>query len=75
MNKDEVKEIKKEEDDMKIKEKEEVYSRDELISYSKEIFGVNPEIVEGALSGIPKREFTIKEVKNHINQFLRRRVK
>lgn len=74
MNKEEIKEVKKE-DDVKIKTKEETYSRDELISFSKEIFGVNPEVVEGALSGVPKKDFTIQEVKNYINQFLKRRVR
>ena len=66
MSKDE---IKKEEI------KEETYSYNELISFAKEVFNVNPEVVVGALAGIPKREFTISEAKKYIADFLKRRVR
>ncbi len=55
--------------------KEEFYSRDELISFSKQLFGVNSEVVYGALAESPKKELGIEEAKSLIQQFLKRRVK
>lgn len=73
MSKDEIK--REEVKEMRENIKEETYSRNELISFAKEVFNVNPEVVAGALSGIPKKEFSISEVKKYINDFLKRRVK
>jgi len=55
--------------------KEEYYSKSELKSLSRELFGVNPEVLEGALSGLPQRDFTISETKDLIEKFLKRKVR
>ncbi len=53
----------------------EKYPRSELISGSRTIFGVMPEVVAGALHGIEAEELTLTEVKAAIDNFLKRRVK
>lgn len=53
------------------------YPLGELLAQSKEIFGVNPEVVVGAVHGInvTDNKFTVDEVKGHIEVFLKRKVK
>jgi len=53
------------------------YPISELIAQSKAIFGVNPEVVAGAVHGIDVTgdEFTVDEVKGLIEAFLKRKVK
>lgn len=50
------------------------YSRRELIDNSMAVFGVMPEVVEGALHGNSAQELTVDEVKTAINDFLERKV-
>jgi hypothetical protein len=51
-----------------------VYPRKELQARAMEIFGVNPEVVAGALCGNKKTELTTGEVRMAIKAFLERRV-
>jgi len=53
------------------------YPIGELIAQSKAIFGVNREVIIGAVHGIDVtgNEFTVDEVKAHIEVFLKRKVK
>lgn len=52
------------------------YPIGELIAQSRAIFGVNPEVVVGAVQGIDVagNEFTVDEVKALIKVFLERKV-
>jgi len=51
------------------------YPRQELIFRAREIFGVKPEVVEGALAGNTKQELTIAEVRQAITAFLNARTR
>ena len=53
------------------------YPLGELLAQSKEIFGVKPEVVVGAVHGIDvaDNKFTVDEVKGLIETFLKRKVK
>ena len=53
------------------------YPLGELLAQSKEIFGVKPEVVVGAVHGVDVtvNNFTVDEVKGHIEVFLKRKVK
>lgn len=53
---------------------EPAYEVDYLLANAKEIFGVNKEVVVGALAGQTKQEYTVSEVKALIEKFLNRRV-
>lgn len=54
---------------------EATYSRAELRENSLQLFGVQPEVFDGALYGNVKQEFTVAEVKGFIRGFLERKVK
>ena len=54
---------------------EATYSRTELREKSLQLFGVQPEVFDGALHGNAKQEFTVAEVKGLIRGFLERKVK
>jgi len=53
------------------------YPLGELLAQSKEIFGVKPEVVVGAVHGVDvtDNKFTVDEVKGLIETFLKRKVK
>ncbi|TLS51742.1 hypothetical protein FE782_12560 [Paenibacillus antri] len=46
-----------------------------LRSHARQLFGVNPETVDGALHGAGAGEFTVKEAQAKIKAFLKREVK
>lgn len=50
------------------------YSREEILSHAEALFGVKPEVVDGALHGNAQTEFTVDEVRKLIDSFLKRRV-
>jgi hypothetical protein len=50
-----------------------VYPRAELMANAKAVFGVNSEVVEGALHGNTAPELTLDEVRAAINAFLQRK--
>ncbi len=50
------------------------YPLQELLKQSQDIFGCNPEVIRGALTGNSKTEFTIDELKKLIDSFKKRRV-
>ena len=54
---------------------EQSYSLAELKANAKAIFGVQPEVIDGALYGNAKQEFTVSEMTKLINTFLKRKVK
>ena len=53
---------------------EQLYPLAELKSASAAVFGVKPEVIDGALYGNAKTEFTITEMRELINGFLKRKV-
>lgn len=53
---------------------EQVYSLAELKENAMAIFGVQPEVIAGALYGNNKQEFTVSELQKLINKFLRKKV-
>jgi hypothetical protein len=55
-------------------EKPPKYSVDELAASSKNLFGVMPETVRGALARETKKEFTVDEVRKRVDAFLNRKV-
>lgn len=54
---------------------EQVYSLSELKENAMAIFGVQSEVIAGALYGNSKQEFTVSELQKLINTFLRKKVK
>ena len=50
------------------------YPRGELLAKAEALFGVKPEVVQGALYGDVRAEFTLEEVKGMIKSFLKRRI-
>lgn len=54
---------------------EQAYSLAELMENATTVFGVQPEVISGALYGNPKQEFTVAELKKIIEQFLKKKVK
>lgn len=54
---------------------EQSYSLAELKENALAIFGVQPEVIAGALHGNDGDEFTVTEMKKLINSFLKRKVK
>lgn len=50
------------------------YPRKDLVNSSVDIFGVNQEVVIGALYGNNAEEFTVSEVKEAIKNFNERKV-
>lgn len=53
---------------------EQVYSLAELKENAMAIFGVQSEVIAGALYGNSKQEFTVSELQKLINKFLRKKV-
>lgn len=51
------------------------YPRGELIANAQAIFNVGPEVVVGALYGNTAEELTVSEVKQAVQNFLKRKVK
>jgi hypothetical protein len=51
------------------------FSAASLRSHARQLFGVNPETLEGALYGADASEFTVKEAQAKIKAFLNREVK
>lgn len=58
-----------------VKQPECKYPRDEIIQNAHTIFKVMPEVVAGALARNSKKEFTVSEVRQAIEAFLKRGVK
>ncbi|WKV08198.1 hypothetical protein Q2T46_11735 [Thermoanaerobacterium sp. CMT5567-10] len=54
---------------------EPVYNIQDILENSKALFKCNREVVKGAIYGIDKKEFTVKEVQDLIQKFLKRGVK
>lgn len=54
---------------------EQVYTLDELKQNAPVLFGVQSEVLAGALHGNTKSEFTINEMKGLVDKFLKRKVK
>lgn len=52
-----------------------VYSIEELKQNAFALFGVQAEVLDGALYGNTKAEFTINEMKGLVDKFLKRAVK
>lgn len=50
------------------------YPLDELLANCEAIFGVKPEVVIGALHGENNAEYAIDDVKNKVNEFLKKKV-
>lgn len=50
------------------------YTLDELMDHSEKVFGVKPEVVEGALHDKKENEFTKAEADEAIKSFLKRKV-
>jgi hypothetical protein len=51
---------------------EEEYDKEVLIDNAKKIFGVNSEILAGALSGVSKGRLTLNEAKSYLEKFLKK---
>ena len=52
------------------------FSLDEICQNSKQLFGVYPEVIYGALFGMDKKkEFTLSEVSEAIDKFIKKEVK
>ena len=51
------------------------YSREELLANAEALFSVKPEVLAGALHGNERKELTIEEAKQLVDQFLKRKVK
>lgn len=54
---------------------EQTYSLAELKANAVHLFEVQPEVIDGALYGNPKQEFTVSEMKKLVNTFMKRKVK
>lgn len=54
---------------------EQTYSLAELKANAVQLFEVQPEVIDGALYGNPKQEFTVSEMKKLVNTFMKRKVK
>lgn len=54
---------------------EQKYFRQELIENSEALFNVPKQAVVGALHGNPAQELTVSEVRQAVNEFMRRKVK
>lgn len=67
--------VGKADDKQQATEAESKYSRRELIANGMAVFGVMPEVVEGALHGNSAQELTVAEVKAAVYDFLKRKVK
>lgn len=57
------------------KKYEEEYDKEVLIENSKKIFGVNSEVLAGALANIGKSRLTLSETKALLEKFLKREVR
>jgi len=57
------------------KKYEEEYDKEVLIGNSKKIFGVNSEVLAGALSLAEKNKLTLSETKALLEKFLKREVR
>ncbi|NPV90112.1 MAG: hypothetical protein HPY50_04960 [Firmicutes bacterium] len=55
-------------------EQVQVYPVEELKQHSKVLFGVNPEVMAGALHSSDKKEFAVEELRELIKTFLQRKV-
>ena len=55
--------------------KEQAYPLLEMQQNSKHLFGVQPEVIAGALYGVEQQEFTVAEMQALIKAFLERKVK
>ena len=53
---------------------EQIYQLSELKAASVAAFSVRPEVIDGALYGTAKQEFTKTELQGLINEFLKRTV-
>ncbi|MGO4269012.1 hypothetical protein AB4Z22_04045 [Paenibacillus sp. TAF58] len=51
-----------------------LYAKEELMTYSQELFACTPEVLCGALHGKTETAFTIDEAKQFIQNFLQRKV-
>ena len=55
---------------------EKKFSLDEICQNSKQLFGVYPEVIYGAFFGMDKKsEYTLSDVSEAINKFMKREVK
>jgi hypothetical protein len=50
------------------------YPLSELLAQSQALFGCNPEVIRGALTGVSQTDFTVEELKKRIDNFQKRRV-
>ena len=53
---------------------ETAYQRAELREKSMQLFGVQPEVIDGALYNNTQQEFSVSELGKIINTFLKRKV-
>ena len=51
------------------------YALTELREHAKELFSVQPEVVDGAVYGKAQEFYSVTELKECVNKFLARRVK
>mgnify|MGYP000930225854 CR=1 FL=1 len=57
------------------KKYEEEYDKSILIKNAKKIFGVNSEVLAGALANIDKSRLTLSETKSLLEKFLKKEVR
>ncbi|SDL23624.1 hypothetical protein SAMN05428961_104360 [Paenibacillus sp. OK060] len=51
------------------------YTRAELMNHAEALFAVKAEVLYGALYEVAQETFSIAEAKEHINQFMKAKVK
>ncbi|GIN67680.1 hypothetical protein J41TS2_31010 [Bacillus sonorensis] len=71
---------KQKNDEIEAKEKtnsrpESLFRIRDLREHSKELFGVKPEVLDGALFGLDQNQVTKSEAKKRIREFLRKEAK
>lgn len=71
---------KQKNDEIEAKEKtnsrpESLFHIRDLREHSKELFGVKPEVLDGALFGLDQNQVTKSEAKKRIREFLRKEAK
>lgn len=55
--------------------KEQEYPLQELKANALQLFGVQPEVIDGALYGNEKQKFSVSEMKEIVSKFLTKKVK
>ncbi len=59
-----------------LKRSNDKFTLDEICKHSKQLFGVYPEVIYGALFGVDKKkEFTLSEVSEAIDKFKKKEVR